>query len=286
MHKQRGFTLIELSIVLVIIGLIIGGVLVGQDLIKAAQMRAQISDIEKLNTAVNAFKLKYNCLPGDCATATRFFTATSQPEQVTNGSGNGLISTQSMHVAELTSGDQNAAWLNSNSASLIWAEWTMVYDHLAAAGLLTWKQYDEGAVTQGTGGAGTACSKLRFSYEDGTSDVINATVPTCMSVGYIPGYLYITSGHKIAFNGGTLLAGVSGGLNPWDAFDIDRKIDDGLPLTGIAKVMSPNYIYRYTDSGVSYCNSGNAYLTRSNVVIGGGGRPRIRTCDMVVNASF
>jgi prepilin-type N-terminal cleavage/methylation domain-containing protein len=48
-----GFTLIELSIVLVIIGLIIGGVLVGQDLIHAAQTRAAVSQLERYNSAVN-----------------------------------------------------------------------------------------------------------------------------------------------------------------------------------------------------------------------------------------
>ena len=64
-NRKSGFTLIELSIVLVIIGLIIGGVLVGQDLINAATIRAQISQIEKYNTAVRAFELKYGYLPGD-----------------------------------------------------------------------------------------------------------------------------------------------------------------------------------------------------------------------------
>src|ERR1700678_1068516 len=62
---DSGFTLIELSIVLVIIGLIIGGILTGQDLIKAAEARAQISQIEKYQTAVNAFYNKYGYLPGD-----------------------------------------------------------------------------------------------------------------------------------------------------------------------------------------------------------------------------
>lgn len=55
---QSAFTLIELSIALVIIGLIVGGVLVGQDLIKAAELRQQAVQINNLNTAVTTFRLK------------------------------------------------------------------------------------------------------------------------------------------------------------------------------------------------------------------------------------
>src|SRR3954463_15618522 len=62
---KLGFTLIELSIVLVIIGLIVGGILVGQDLIKAAEIRATVGQIEKYNSAVNTFRTKYNGIPGD-----------------------------------------------------------------------------------------------------------------------------------------------------------------------------------------------------------------------------
>ncbi len=64
-RHHSGFTLIELSIVLVIIGLIIGGVLVGRDLIASSEIRAQIKQIEEFKTATNAFKAKYGYLPGD-----------------------------------------------------------------------------------------------------------------------------------------------------------------------------------------------------------------------------
>ena len=62
---KYGFTLIELSVVLVIIGLIVGGILIGQDLIRSAEVRAQITQIEKYNQAVNTFKGKYGGIPGD-----------------------------------------------------------------------------------------------------------------------------------------------------------------------------------------------------------------------------
>src|ERR1019366_10408042 len=88
------FTLIEIAIVLVIIGLIIGGVLVGQDLIRAAGVRATISQIEKYNTAVNTFIGKYNAMPGDLngQTATAFgFTA--RGTNTGQGDGNGALQT-------------------------------------------------------------------------------------------------------------------------------------------------------------------------------------------------
>lgn len=82
--KKKAFTIIEISIVLVIIGLVVGGILVGNDLIRSAKNRSFVSQLEKYNAVVNTFKTKYNCLPGNCANATNFgFT--------NNGNGNGMV---------------------------------------------------------------------------------------------------------------------------------------------------------------------------------------------------
>ncbi|MEQ1788912.1 MAG: type II secretion system protein [Rickettsiales bacterium] len=101
--RQAGFTLIELSIVLVIIGLIVGGVLVGRDLIRAAEIRSIATQKETIITSIMTFKLKYNCIAGDCANATNFFgtnpagcvvatpTDSAPTKQTCDGNGDGNI---------------------------------------------------------------------------------------------------------------------------------------------------------------------------------------------------
>lgn len=90
MNNRHGFTLVELSIVIVIIGLIVGGIILGQELILAAAIRSQISQFEKLETALNTFRNKYNCFAGDCPIASTFFSGTCFSGQM-NGDGDGRL---------------------------------------------------------------------------------------------------------------------------------------------------------------------------------------------------
>ena len=62
---QPGFSLVELSIVLVILGLLTGGILAGQSLIRAAELRSISTDYSRYIAAVQAFRDKYFALPGD-----------------------------------------------------------------------------------------------------------------------------------------------------------------------------------------------------------------------------
>ena len=62
---KKGFTLVELSIVLVIIGLLVGGILVGQSLIESAKLSSFVASIGKHDAAIGAFEAKYRGLPGD-----------------------------------------------------------------------------------------------------------------------------------------------------------------------------------------------------------------------------
>lgn len=113
---NAAFTLIELSIVLIIVGLLAAGVLVGRDLIRAAEVRAQVGQIEKMNTAVNAFRLKYNCLPGDCASAVSFGLGVSNGDGE-NGNGNDQI--ENLFSGTTTNLEQSNFWYHLSGAQMI-----------------------------------------------------------------------------------------------------------------------------------------------------------------------
>lgn len=95
--SSRGFTLVELSIVLVIIGLLVGGVLVGQDVIRSSEIKKSVDQMQELGTSLRLFKNEYQAHPGDFSTAQNFWGAS-----VPNGNGNGEIkSVPGIHEEEL-----------------------------------------------------------------------------------------------------------------------------------------------------------------------------------------
>jgi len=88
LNKQNGFTLVEIAIVLVIIGLLLGGVLKGQEMIKNAEIRSVITDVQGLTTAMYAYRDRYNALPGDDKNA---IVNSSSATGVAIGNGDGQI---------------------------------------------------------------------------------------------------------------------------------------------------------------------------------------------------
>lgn len=72
-NNIKGFTLIELSIVIVIIGLIVSGIVGGQSLLKQAQLRSVVSESSQYKQALASFKLEYNGLPGDFKRASMYW---------------------------------------------------------------------------------------------------------------------------------------------------------------------------------------------------------------------
>jgi prepilin-type N-terminal cleavage/methylation domain-containing protein len=84
---QAGFTLVEIAIVLVIIGLLLGGILKGQEMITQAKIKNVVNDLNGVTAAINAYQDRYKALPGDDKNAGARWTATA----ITPGNGDGII---------------------------------------------------------------------------------------------------------------------------------------------------------------------------------------------------
>lgn len=88
-HKQSGFTLVEIAIVLVIIGLLLGGILKGQEMITQAKIKNVMADFSGISAAYHGYQDRYRAIPGDDPAANRWpggFVATS------GTAGNGVVS--------------------------------------------------------------------------------------------------------------------------------------------------------------------------------------------------
>ncbi len=105
LRNQNGFTLVEMAIVLVIIGLLLGGVLKGQSLIESSKNKALANHAKGLQAAIYAYQDKYGALPGDDAlAATHLAGSGCAAGQIVNGNGNGQITEYFRALSHLACG--------------------------------------------------------------------------------------------------------------------------------------------------------------------------------------
>ena len=218
--RQAAFTLVELAIVLVIIGLLVGGVLVGKDLISAAEVRAQVSQIEKYNAAVHTFQTKYDGLPGDLA-ATKAAAFGLFASTAASGFGhvyeNGVIITYSSNVSFLA-GEPLIFWRHLSEAKLIDGSYSATTG--TAAGNIT----ADGAV------AVTPTSVAMINAHLPPAKIGRGASIMVGALNYKPPHYYVIAGIKAT--NGSLFTGSTNSLTAQEAYNIDNKLDDGNPLTG------------------------------------------------------
>ncbi len=259
MDMKKAFSLVELSIVLVILGLLVGGILAGQSLIRAAELRSVAADMSKYAAGMNAFRDKYFAIAGDITNATRFWGiaggATGSDDAcwgvagsgttTCNGNGNGYL------------GHSSTACTNDTQASC-YNERVRAWQHLANAGLA------EGSYTGLKTGAET------WSWAAGVNQPSGKIANTAFLLYGLDAAVTGVAADFIGKQAGNYLllirassAGANVGvLKPEEAWNIDTKLDDGKPGTGIVSTVTatttPNCASSDIASSATYVLSNSA----------------------------
>ena len=219
--KTQAFTLVELSIVLVILGLLTGGILAGQSLIRAAELRSITTEYQRYQAAIQSFRDRYQALPGDMKNATLFWGAATCPTTAgtgtatCDGNGNGQI--------------------NTAPAADRFGEMFTFWQHLANAGLI------EGSYS-GMSGSGSSVYVHIPGINSPRSRLSNSgwNVESLGNFAGNPNLFAYNYGHNMALGAAVADFWSKGdNISPQEAWNIDMKLDDGKPGTG--KVFVKNW---------------------------------------------
>lgn len=215
--SEKGFTLVELAIVMIIIGLLIGGILKGQELINNSRVTATVSQGKAIEAGISGFRDKYAGFPGDILTPSTRLQNCTAALCATAGDADGRIEAA-------TATDPGAANAATNES-------TVSFIHLAAAGMIG--GVNSAAAAVNTPGQSNPVIPIDGAWQLGFSDGTGtARIGTAA----------LEAGHYIVglATVGTAAAATNAPFNPAQAANIDTKLDDGRADSGTVRGIGAN----------------------------------------------
>lgn len=224
---RKGFTLVELSIALVVVGLLIGGMLVGQSLIDSARTNSLVSQLQQVDVALEQFKAKFKYFPGD------------SPFHSAPGDGDGKIENSATNSNVDQSGDSFDYELSN------------FWPHLQQNGFLQSKYptFSNNASSGIKGGIHVPTVDYKSSV--GKAVIVPYHYEFVTSVSYEFWY-YVCGVLPTASNGAHTPINRYSAFTPAESLAIDTKMDDSLTgrVLGVSsytgKILATNYM---NDSG-------------------------------------
>ncbi|MFZ4125815.1 MAG: type II secretion system protein [Rickettsiales bacterium] len=242
----RGFSLIELSIGLVIVGLLTGGILAGQSLIRAAEVRSVITDFDKYKTATLQFRQKFDALPGDFSNAVDTWGA-ADPTPAT------CATTASSGQATCDGNEDGRINVSAGSN-----EYFRFWQHLANAGMIEgqFNGIQQGATIWGSTRANTPAGR------------ISNTLWHIQYMGAVAsGSIWFDGNYDNTFQVGIQFPDYDPAnpfLKPEEAWNIDTKIDDGKPAVGKVVIRAQNGLSTCTTTSSTAIVTADYLLSNSN----------------------
>ncbi len=265
-RAQFGFSLIEISIVLIIIALIAGGVVAGRDLIATSNHRNIAVKASELLSSITQFQEKYRALPGDMANATLVW-----------GRADGNSATQD-NCADMDGDSALNATCNGNGNGFIASDAASTYERFRLWEHLRLGSYINGSYTGIAGGSGdihgVSGSNVPAGIIENTAyDLIyldSASLPAQYFA--VPEYSHVLHmGMEQSGNNPPHGAIISAQV----AYSMDKKIDDGLPGQG--------HLTTFNNTQHSNCASSDDVATARYQTQGADG---MTDCTLLFNAGF
>jgi prepilin-type N-terminal cleavage/methylation domain-containing protein len=258
LHKRSsGFTLVEIAIVLVIVGLLIGGILVARSMMNTAQIGAMTRQVGQYDIAIEQFQEKFRGLPGD---SSKFYASGDNDGKIEDGGAtNGKGSLFAGEVANF--------WVNLETATQIKVSGNTPTQQFAQGQVIDFNNLEpatgnrfSATITGNLKNRGATINIPPAKIGDSktgvlvTNDYLDPSNPNSLTTRKLEGAYILANFEGVNNDSEELATNLAASIKPADALALDTKLDDGVANTGVVIALPET----------ASCNTDGDYATSTN----------------------